>query len=223
MISLLPIPGAGIFYLIKQAGAGYLLAQTVPPHFIHYFSAAVPRFCCGPERASFCFGSKPTRRPSSGSPAAAPPPPYGGSKPQTAPSICRLLAAAKTHAIYSGTVAGRRRSQKPRAPVWGRRRSRGGTAGGRVGGFRSSPRPGNQPSATASAVRVAVREKLPAGRRARRTRPRRAQKKNPRPRDGSRDIIKLWTHRAAGREPPKERRTLPPAGPWEAQAVSGTR
>ena len=39
MISLLPIPGAGIFYLIKQAGAGYLLAQTVPPHFIHYFSS----------------------------------------------------------------------------------------------------------------------------------------------------------------------------------------
>ena len=33
------IPGAGIFYLIKQAGAGYLLAQTVPPHFIHYFSS----------------------------------------------------------------------------------------------------------------------------------------------------------------------------------------
>ena len=25
--------------MIKQAGAGYLLAQTVPPHFIHYFSS----------------------------------------------------------------------------------------------------------------------------------------------------------------------------------------
>ena len=214
--------------MIKQAGAGYLLAQTVPPHFIHYFSSnpaglRCPVFAAGRNVLLFVLDLNPPAALVAVPPRLRRRPPYGGSKPQTAPSICRLLAAAKTHAIYSGTVAGRRRSQKPRAPVWGRRRSRGGTAGGRVGGFRSSPRPGNQPSATASAVRVAVREKLPAGRRARRTRPRRAQKKNPRPRDGSRDIIKLWTHRAAGREPPKERRTLPPAGPWEAQAVSGTR
>ena len=36
-------------------------------------------------------------------------------------------------------------------------------------------------------------------------------------------MVSLWTHRAAGREPAKENRGLPPAGPWEAQAVSGTR
>ena len=41
---------------------------------------------------------------------------------------------------------------------------------------------------------------------------RREQNKKSLLQNGSRDLVKLWTHRAAGREPHKENRTLPPAG-----------
>ena len=78
-----PYPGSGDF-LFDQASGGGVPAGTncattlYPLFFIESRRVAIPCFCCGPERASFCFGSKPTRRPSSGSPAAAPPPPVRG-------------------------------------------------------------------------------------------------------------------------------------------------
>ena len=61
-------PGSGDF-LFDQASGGGVPAGTncattlYPLFFIESRRVAIPCFCCGPERASFCFGSKPTRRP----------------------------------------------------------------------------------------------------------------------------------------------------------------
>ena len=79
-----PYPGNGDF-LFDQASGGGVPAGTncattlYPLFFIESRRVAIPCFCCGPERASFCFGSKPTRRPFSGvPPVAARHPPFGG-------------------------------------------------------------------------------------------------------------------------------------------------
>ena len=73
-------------------------------------------------------------------------PPSGGNVPLTSPSICRLLAAAKRQPKGCGTAKRRRSRYRQRAPVWGRRRSRGGTSKRAAGGFRSKIKRAHSPT-----------------------------------------------------------------------------
>ena len=111
--------------------------------------------------------------------------------------------------------ATRRRSLWFRAPVRGRGRRPGGSAKRAGGWVKILPQRERQSCrypirrGASRFGRSCPRAAGPAG-----GSPisRREQNKKSLLQNGSRDLVKLWTHRAAGREPHKENRTLPPAG-----------
>ena len=75
----------------------------------------------------------PPTRPLSGTPRPAAAPPDRGSKPQTSPSGCRLLAAAKSLANRISPAAGQGSSEKFRAPAGARPQTGGFRYGRRAG------------------------------------------------------------------------------------------
>ena len=111
--------------------------------------------------------------------------------------------------------ATRRRSLWFRAPVRGRGRRPGGSAkraGGWVKILPQRERQSCRYPIRRGASRFGRSCPRAAGPARRSPISRREQNKKSLLQNGSRDLVKLWTHRAAGREPHKENRTLPPAG-----------
>ena len=122
------------------------VAAALPLSLGEYFypvRVAVPCFCGagrGPlaksrplpllRLAASAAGSASAAQPPAhrGSPMAAPLPPYRGSKPQTSPSGCRLLAAAKSLANRISPAAGQGSSEKFRAPAGARPQAGANTA-----------------------------------------------------------------------------------------------